>query len=451
MTKKAILIGINYSGDNQLYGCINDIIQMKSILIDIYGFQDSDILTLRDDDPTNMPTKRRILSELVNIVQSAPEFIYIHYSGHGTNITDTNKDEKDGRDECIVPSDHSESGIISDDELNMTLVGIKSTGIAVFDCCRSGTILDLPFELINTANAATTSGGLYCFSGCLDNQLATETFADVPGLPQGAMTAAFISVLRKLKYYPAIGELYSALKGDLKINGFEQIPYITSTVEITPTTPFPYIMQSNPVNEVVGQVPISANLQVIPDISSNLVVPESIQVPISVIEKTNTVYTTMLETNIRSLNSQISTMNSQNVKLNSEIANFIKNMHIIALKNNKLEAYVRALVKQIPGMYIVEAGSTGPTGPQVSVELPVPVPVPVEIPVPQVPIEIPVELPAPVDSQVPIEIPVELPAPVDSQVPIEIPLELPAPVDSQVPIEIPVELPAPVDSQVPTL
>jgi Caspase domain len=408
MTKKAILIGINYSGDNQLYGCINDVIQMKSILIDIYGFQDGDILTLRDDDPTNMPTKRRILSELVNIVQSAPEFIYIHYSGHGTNITDTNKDEKDGRDECIVPSDHSESGIISDDELNMTLVGIKSTGIAVFDCCRSGTILDLPFELINAANAVTTSGGLYCFSGCLDNQLATETFADVPGLPQGAMTAAFISVLRKLKYYPAIGELYSALKGDLKINGFEQIPYITSTVEITPTTPFPYVMQSNTVNVLVvpesGQVPISANLQVIPDISSNLVVPESIQVPISVIEKTNTVYTTMLETNIRSLNSQISTMNSQNVKLNSEIASFIKNMHIIALKNNKLEAYVRALVKQIPGMYIVEAGSTGPTGPQVSVELPVP----------QVPVELPVELPVPV-SQVPIELPV--PVPVDPQVP----------------------------------
>ena len=396
MTKKAILIGINYSGDNQLYGCINDVIQMKSILIDIYGFQDSDILTLRDDDPTNMPTKRRILSELVNLVQSAPEFIYIHYSGHGTNITDTNKDEKDGRDECIVPSDHNESGIISDDELNMTLVGIKSTGIAVFDCCRSGTILDLPFELINTANAATTSGGLYCFSGCLDNQLATETFADVPGLPQGAMTAAFISVLRKLKYYPAIGELYSALKGDLKINGFEQIPYITSTVEITPTTPFPYIMQSNPVNVLVvpesGQVPISANLQVIPDISSNLVVPESVQVPISAIEKTNTVYTTMLETNIRSLNSQISTMNSQNVKLNSEIANFIKNMHIIALKNNKLEAYVRALVKQIPGMCIVEAGSQGPS------EIPVSVEIPVELPVS---VEIPVELPVPVDPQVP--------------------------------------------------
>jgi hypothetical protein len=237
MTKKALLIGANYSGANQLYGCINDIIQMKGLLIDVYGFQPSEIVTLRDDDSSNMPTKTRILKELGNL---SADFVFIQYSGHGTSIADTTKDEKDGKDECIVPSDCKTSGIISDDELKKALVGLKGTGIAVFDCCHSGTILDLPFETINAANTATTSGGIYCFSGCLDSQLASETFADVPGLPQGAMTDAFISALRTLKYYPTIGTLYTELKNALRSNGFSQIPYITSSVEVTPTTAFPY-------------------------------------------------------------------------------------------------------------------------------------------------------------------------------------------------------------------
>ena len=242
MTKKALLIGANYSGANQLYGCINDIIQMKGLLIDVYGFKPSEIVTLRDDDSSNMPTKTRILKELGNL---SADFVFIQYSGHGTSIADTTKDEKDGKDECIVPSDCSTSGIISDDELKKALVGLKGTGIAVFDCCHSGTILDLPFETINAANTATTSGGIYCFSGCLDSQLASETFADVPGLPQGAMTDAFISALRTLNYYPTIGALYTELKNVLRSNGFSQIPYITSSVEVTTTTAFPYPDQVN--------------------------------------------------------------------------------------------------------------------------------------------------------------------------------------------------------------
>ena len=251
MTKKALLIGANYSGANQLYGCINDIIQMKGLLIDVYGFKPSEIVTLRDDDSSNMPTKTRILKELGNL---SADFVFIQYSGHGTSIADTTKDEKDGKDECIVPSDCSTSGIISDDELKKALVGLKGTGIAVFDCCHSGTILDLPFETINTANTATTSGGIYCFSGCLDSQLASETFADVPGLPQGAMTDAFISALRTLNYYPTIGALYTELKNVLRSNGFSQIPYITSSVEVTPTTAFPYDIEPDQVNLLNSQI-----------------------------------------------------------------------------------------------------------------------------------------------------------------------------------------------------
>jgi hypothetical protein len=78
--KRALLIGINYSGSSQLYGCIQDIIQMQGVLMDAYGFKPEEIKVLRDDDPSNMPTKARIMAAMDALVQENPQFVYIHYS-----------------------------------------------------------------------------------------------------------------------------------------------------------------------------------------------------------------------------------------------------------------------------------------------------------------------------------------------------------------------------------
>lgn len=238
-TKRALLIGINYSGSSQLYGCIQDVIQMQGVLIDAYGFKPEEIRVLRDDDPSTMPTKARILGAMDALVQENPQFVYIHYSGHGVSVADTNRDEADGRDECIVPVDFTTSGVISDDMIKMILGRLRGTGVAVFDCCRSGTVMDLPNEGIQTANQTTTQGGIYCFSGCQDNDYSAETVSAVTNLPQGAMTTAFVAVLRKLGYYPAIATLYTELKKELASNGFTQVPNLTSSIPVTPTTPHP--------------------------------------------------------------------------------------------------------------------------------------------------------------------------------------------------------------------
>jgi peptidoglycan hydrolase CwlO-like protein len=243
MSKRALLIGINYfnTPSSQLYGCIFDIIQMKSLLIDVYGFEEKDIIMLRDDDPSNMPTKQRILNEYTTLIAERPSYAFLHYSGHVTSIKDSNADEKDGMDECIVPCDYQSAGIITDDDINKILKGIQSNGIALFDCCRSGTIIDFPYEGINTkATPVSPQSALYCFSGCQDSQLASETFAVSSGLPQGAATAAMISVLRRQKYYPSIATLYSELIKEIKGNGFEQVPHITGNVEITSGNAFPF-------------------------------------------------------------------------------------------------------------------------------------------------------------------------------------------------------------------
>jgi len=71
MSKKALLIGIDYFNDtnSQLQGCINDIINMRGMLIDAYNYLPSNIVMLRDDSnyPTMQPTRINILNNLNNI------------------------------------------------------------------------------------------------------------------------------------------------------------------------------------------------------------------------------------------------------------------------------------------------------------------------------------------------------------------------------------------------
>uniref|UniRef100_A0A6C0JZZ6 Peptidase C14 caspase domain-containing protein n=1 Tax=viral metagenome TaxID=1070528 RepID=A0A6C0JZZ6_9ZZZZ len=241
----ALLIGINYTGTvNQLQGCIFDVIQMKSLIIDAYGFNPNTIVVLRDDDPANRPTKHRILQELARLVAQSDlsSNTFLHYSGHGTQIADT-VDEADRLDECIVPCDYATAGFITDDEINAICKPLKGTGLAIFDCCRSGTIMDLPFSL-GVPNDSNQQQGFYCFSGSTDSQDVqegmTSTTGSNTGLPQGAMTMTFISTVRALKYYPPIVTLCRAIQSNLRSGGYQQTPQLSSTVPIYTSTPFPF-------------------------------------------------------------------------------------------------------------------------------------------------------------------------------------------------------------------
>lgn len=264
MDKRALLIGINYiNTPNQLQGCIFDVIEIKSLLIDAYGFNPNTIITLRDDDPSNMPTRSRILQELQALVANATPAtqLFLHYSGHGTNITDTNADETDRLDECVVPCDYARAGYIKDDEINSIIKGLKGIGLAIFDCCRSGTIMDLPFTGVDSTNLSPAEG-FYCLSGCQDNEDAVEetmgTSGSNTGLPQGAMTMAFISTVRSLNYYPTIPALHSAIIANLRQGSYDQTPQLTSTVSTGPHTPFPF---DSPNEQLVLQQALTASLQ----------------------------------------------------------------------------------------------------------------------------------------------------------------------------------------------
>lgn len=151
-TRRAVMVGINYVGAEQgeLSGCHNDVLNMQTYLQQVHQFDSSNITVLLDDGEHENPTKDNILAAYKNMVEASQpgDALFVHYSGHGTKVKDESGDESDKHDEAIVPVDYQDVGLIMDDELYATLVQPlpKDTHlVCLFDCCHSGTILDLPY------------------------------------------------------------------------------------------------------------------------------------------------------------------------------------------------------------------------------------------------------------------------------------------------------------------
>ena len=90
-TKRAVLIGINYTGQQgELRGCHNDVRNIKEYLIRVQGFKESDMLILMDDGKHHPPTKKNIEQAFVRITQysQAGDCVFVHYSGHGGRVRD---------------------------------------------------------------------------------------------------------------------------------------------------------------------------------------------------------------------------------------------------------------------------------------------------------------------------------------------------------------------------
>lgn len=153
-TKRAVLIGINYVGqDGELSGCHNDVLNISKYLQRCLGFERNNMTVLMDDGNHKQPTYSNIMKAFEWIVrESRPgDTVWIHYSGHGGRLPDQDGDEDDGYDETLIPVDFERSGQIRDDDLLKYLVKPMSKGVlmtCLMDCCHSGTVLDLPYNCV---------------------------------------------------------------------------------------------------------------------------------------------------------------------------------------------------------------------------------------------------------------------------------------------------------------
>ena len=227
--KKALLIGINYTGtSNELYGCINDVNSIKE-RITKQGFSNINVIT---DLTTKKATRINILEGFKNLLMNcqAGDLLFFVYSGHGSYAIDRNGDEKDGRDELIVSCDLQ--GVLDDELKTLIQTYLKAdvTLFALFDSCFSGSVLDLKYQFMDSLNYENftenskqleTLGNVFMISGCTDNQTSADAVFE--GKANGAMTW---SLLESLKQKPNINwrELVVNMRDLLKTSEFTQIP-----------------------------------------------------------------------------------------------------------------------------------------------------------------------------------------------------------------------------------
>ena len=152
--KHALLIGIdqypNLGDAQQLKGCVNDSLQLRSLLEERFAFPSAGIVLLKNEKAT----RDAILASFKELAHRvAPgDVVVVGYSGHGSRTR--TGDGPTGWDESIVPynsgrSPHPNRDIL-DDEIHqwlLTMAAVTPNLTLVFDSCFSGGITRDPFEV----------------------------------------------------------------------------------------------------------------------------------------------------------------------------------------------------------------------------------------------------------------------------------------------------------------
>jgi hypothetical protein len=245
-----------------------------------FGFASSDVVMLQD----KRATTKAILEGLKGLIakSASGDTLVFHYSGHGSQVRDTEGDElADGQDEIICPWDFDWSGtFIKDDDFAAIFSGLKK-GVSlevILDSCHSGTgtremILDrkslramqaaphdeksfwdsihcirqrylappadialradqifgkaLKVRRIGAGDGETMNHVLW--AACRSDQYSAD--ADIDGTPGGAFTYFFCKHIRDTAGKVSRGDLLKLVRASLKHDGFSQIPQLEGPEE----------------------------------------------------------------------------------------------------------------------------------------------------------------------------------------------------------------------------
>lgn len=220
-TKHAILIGNNYEGKSySLEGCVNDVRKMAEALTR-NGWLASNITILLNEDATWSIVQRAV-------ERVAGGTLVIQFSGHALRKRDTNGDEVDGRDECLLLED----GIVADDTLKVLVQQVAQRCNQVFlwfDCCHAGTIADVD---------TMTQHNVVCFSGCRDSEYAVD--GGTGETAYGAFShSLFYMVGESDGAHVTMQEMQSMLENRMKKMGGDQSPMLTASRPSLMSSQFP--------------------------------------------------------------------------------------------------------------------------------------------------------------------------------------------------------------------
>ena len=265
--RHALIVGIDryskFEEQYQLAGCVNDARLIKSILVDHFGFSDSNITELHDAAASQQGILQAMDQLAERIAQD--DIVVFHFSGHGARRTSSNPDEGSGLDSTIVPADSGRVDPfpnldIVDDEIGEWIERLarRTANITlIFDCCHSGTItrdvsgarvrgvpadrrsltaMGVAPEARPTRRGVAGSGqdryrSCVVMSGCRDDEYSHEYSFDQGGesVRSGALTHFLTRALLRARPGTTYRDVFEQARQDVNTHFPQQHPQIEGT------------------------------------------------------------------------------------------------------------------------------------------------------------------------------------------------------------------------------
>ncbi|KAI0273265.1 peptidase C14, caspase domain-containing protein [Russula aff. rugulosa BPL654] len=259
--RRALIIGIDYSShQDPLRFCVKDAYIMENFLHDNLGFAYDDIRVMTDDNQSDHPTKENILRAMKALVNGARpnDSFFFYFSGRAFQI----KGFDGGLDECICATDYpgddlypdsDTPGIIVNDTMHDLMVKPLPSACrltAVFDCCHSASLLDLPYiygsggvikprhpnalmaRVLQDLHEKASYADVVSLSACKDNENSVESNRG------GALQCAFIDCMSAFDNTLTLRQLIRGVRDHMTRHGIRQKPQLSSSHEIDADVPF---------------------------------------------------------------------------------------------------------------------------------------------------------------------------------------------------------------------
>ena len=256
----AVLVGINKykRPGNDLEGCLNDIYDSAKFILS-KDWDQTKIVVLKD----SMATKKAMVEALQWLIATGGKELLFHYSGHGSQVPYSGKDEPDHRREILCPYDCDDfwDDPLDDKTLKAIFAGKRAASnlTVILDCCHSGggtRIIDpslptqhkpkskfrlAPMEIDGDMRKAplnrlavkqrfdtrevVASMNHVLYAACRDNETAADSV--IGGRPNGAWTWGIMRAAGK-NIQNGIGndDLFRNAKVNVKAAGYEQNPVL---------------------------------------------------------------------------------------------------------------------------------------------------------------------------------------------------------------------------------
>jgi hypothetical protein len=236
-----------------LSGAVNDVNTMRDMLVALYGFDRTDIVTLTDQAATREAILGTIEQRLVNPA-AKDDVILFYFAGHGSQVRNSLSEERDKLDESLIPADSRIGAAdIRDKELRMLFNRILDRGArltVLLDNCHSSSGArglgtgarprGVRPDLRDVADGVTVprpeSRGALVLAATQDVDAAWET-RDAEGKFHGAFSWAWIRSMRDSASGEPAMETFLRAQARMRTETPFQQPTIAGTAE-TRMAPF---------------------------------------------------------------------------------------------------------------------------------------------------------------------------------------------------------------------